>query len=34
MRKLVIAAKAGIPAGEDRPRLSPAGAPAFAGATA
>ncbi len=33
MRILVIPAKAGIPAGENRRRPSPAGAPAFAGAT-
>src|SRR3954471_20852928 len=29
----VVPAKAGTPGGEDRGRLSPAGAPAFAGAT-
>jgi hypothetical protein len=30
---LVMPAKAGIPAGDERLRLSPAGAPAFGGAT-
>jgi hypothetical protein len=33
MTLLAMPAKAGIPAGEERPHLSPPGAPAFAGAT-